>query len=135
MRVPLALRLAVRRRARARCEYCRLPATDAARVPFQIEHIISRQHGGPTIFSNLAFACHRCNLFKGPNLSSIDPLTKEVVNLFNPRRMKWKRHFQLQGPIIVGRTATGRATVVLLEMNDGDRVELREELKREGRLR
>ena len=29
---------------------------------------------------NLALACHRCNLHKGPNLSGIDPLTGDPVS-------------------------------------------------------
>jgi hypothetical protein len=35
---------------------------------------------------NLAWACHRCNYYKGPNLTSIDRETQAIVPLFNPRR-------------------------------------------------
>ena len=132
MPVKRTLRNFVRRRARGRCEYCHLPAAHAAGMPFQLEHIFARQHGGPSVPSNLAFACHRCNLLKGPNLSSIDPLTGRIVRLFHPRRMAWDRHFLLEGPLILGRTAIGRATVRLLETNEGDRVELRATLIAEG---
>lgn len=54
-----------------------------------MEHIIARQHGGQTILDNLAWACHRCNRRKGPNLTGIDPSTHEIAPLFHPRRDVW----------------------------------------------
>lgn len=126
-----ALRDAVRRRARLRCEYCHLPEAHAPVTPFQVEHIVARQHEGQSVLSNLALACHRCNLFKGPNLVGIDAKTKRMVRLFHPRRMTWTRHFRWDGPTLVGRTPTGRATVAVLNMNEGDRVELRQAILKE----
>jgi hypothetical protein len=101
-------------------------------APFQIEHIIARQHGGTDAASNLALACHHCNLHKGPNLTGIDPDTRKIVRLFNPRRHKWSRHFTWDGPRLVGRTAIGRATVVVLAMNDAESIQLREALMEDG---
>jgi hypothetical protein len=46
----------VRSRAAGRCEYCHLPQ-EAPPIPFEINHIISRKHGGPTTASNLAYSC------------------------------------------------------------------------------
>lgn len=46
----------VRRRAAARCGYCHFPEAHAA-LPFQIDHIIARQHGGGSALPNLALAC------------------------------------------------------------------------------
>src|SRR5271156_5210547 len=66
------LDLESRRRAVGRCEYCRLPES-AFRMPFVLDHIIARQHGGRTESANLALCCGRCNLHKGPNIASIDP--------------------------------------------------------------
>jgi hypothetical protein len=126
------LRTAVRERAAFRCEYCLLPEEYAPVTPFQVEHIVAKQHGGGDELSNLALACHRCNLTKGPNLGGIDPKTGKKVWLFNPRRHKWARHFRWAGPVVVGRTPTGRATVAVLQMNDDDRVELRQALIAEG---
>lgn len=80
-----ALRERVRTRAGQRCEYCRLHQRYAPFVSFHIEHIVPRQHGGSDDPSNLALACHRCNLHKGPNLTGIDPESGQVVQLFNPR--------------------------------------------------
>ncbi len=127
-----SLREAGWRRARYRCEYCLLPEAHAAVVPFQIEHIIACQHGGPTVLANLALACHHCNLSKGPNLIGIDPRARAFVRLFHPRRMKWERHFQWDGPRIIGCTPIGRATVAVLQMNHPDRIDVRQALIREG---
>lgn len=119
-----ALRNAVWERAQWRCEYCRMPqrAVDAT---FHIEHIVARQHQGSDDESNLALACDRCNLFKGPNLSSVDQQTGEVVLLFHPRRDCWDDHFELRGDMICGLTAKRRATASLLQMNARARRELR----------
>ncbi|MBY0522118.1 MAG: HNH endonuclease [Gemmataceae bacterium] len=127
-----SVRNAVRRRARSRCEYCLLPELHALLAPFQVEHIIARQHEGPSTLSNLALACHRCNLHKGPNLTGIDPRSRRLVPLFHPRRMKWSRHFRWQGPILIGRTAIGRATIHVLNMNEQVRADLRQSLIAEG---
>lgn len=127
-----ALRATVRSRARFRCEYCLLPEAFAQVTPFQIEHIVARQHRGPTVLSNLALACHHDNLHKGPNLTGIDPTTRRIVPLFHPRRMKWERHFRWEGPYLIGRTPIGRATIEVLEMNHEARVELRCSLIEEG---
>jgi hypothetical protein len=76
--------------------------------------------------------CFRCNSSKGPNISGFDRITRKTTNLFNPRRHKWARHFAWEGAILVGRTAIGRVTVDVLDINDETRVELREELIEEG---
>lgn len=81
---------------------------------------------------NLALACHRCNLSKGPNLTGMDPATDEIVELFNPRRDQWKDHFRRSGARIEGTTGKGRATVNLLVMNDARRLDLRRELLARG---
>lgn len=48
-----AIEVAVRVRARSRCEYCRFPE-GFAELPFHCDHIIARQHGGLTTLDNLA---------------------------------------------------------------------------------
>ncbi len=127
-----ALRERVRTRAGQRCEYCRLHQRHAPFVSFHIEHIVPRQHGGSDDPSNLALACHRCNLHKGPNLTGIDPESGQIVRLFNPRDAAWEAHFALQDAHVVGLTPTGRATVRVLAMNAPERVQLRTELSANG---
>jgi hypothetical protein len=96
----------VRRRAGNCCEYCRLPQA-ASSTRFQIDHIIAEQHGGKTVASNLALSCLADNNHKGPNLAGIDPRTGKKVWLFNPRRHSWSRHFQWNGPILLGARQSG----------------------------
>jgi hypothetical protein len=76
-----------------------------------------------------------CNLHKGPNLTGIDPKTRKVTRLFNPRRQVWERHFRWQGAVLIGKTAVGRTTVRVLAMNEPERVNLRQELIDQGLLR
>jgi hypothetical protein len=123
-----ATREFVRRRAEGVCEYCRLPQHALPVSDFHIEHVTARQHGGPDDEGNLAVACERCNLYKGPNLSAIDPETRQVVPLFHPRRDSWDAHFEVRGVAIVGLTPTGRATAALLNMNAPARLRLRASL-------
>jgi len=127
-----ALRSLVRRRAGDVCEYCRLPQSSSRFVRFHIEHIISRQHNGPSEEGNLALACGYCNHHKGPNIAGLDPETGQLVPLFNPRRDRWSEHFQWNDLALVGLTPIGRATVELLAINDWQRVELRDNLQSLG---
>ena len=122
-----ATRSFVRERAAFRCEYCQIPEAATPFIPFHIEHVIARQHIEDHGIENLALACDRCNAYKGPNLSSIDPVSNEVVPLFHPRRDTWEEHFAIDSGLIVGLTAIGRATVHLLQMNASRRVQLRTE--------
>jgi hypothetical protein len=123
-----ALRSLVRRRAGELCEYSRLPQAASRFARFHVEHVIARQHGGPTESDNLALACSFCNFHKGPNIAGLDPESGQLVSLFHPRRDSWTEHFAWHGTEVVGRTATGRATLQLLSMNDWQRVEVRDNL-------
>jgi hypothetical protein len=81
-----------------------------------IEHI--DPDGGDDL-SNLCLACATCNQSKGISTSAIDPLTKVVVPLFNPRQQEWAQHFSWDDELVwlQGTTPTGRATVERLRMN------------------
>src|SRR5437762_9761954 len=126
-----ALRAAVRAQANSVCEYCRFPES-GSEVRFVIDHIRARQHGGPTVISNLALCCPFCNFHKGPNLSGVDPENGDVVQLFNPRIHTWNEHFSWDKAIIVPLTAVGRVTVAVVDMNHPDQIELRFALIRGG---
>jgi len=123
----------VRRRADNRCEYCLL-RQEHSELTHHIEHIIAKQHGGGDDVDNLALACHRCNLRKGPNLTGVDPITGELVPLFHPRRDRWAEHFLFHSVRIQGITPAGRATVKVLAMNDARRLELRSQLLAHNQL-
>lgn len=118
----------VQQRAGQRCEYCHLPER-ADEWPFHVDHIIAKDHHVDHSISNLAWACTQCNLHKGTNFASIDPQTIERVDLFNPREDTWNRHFSIDATgRMVGISASGRATVHLLHMNDTLQLALRREL-------
>jgi hypothetical protein len=127
------LAAAVRDRAGYRCEYCLVPEGRALKS-FEIDHVIARQHGGPTTLGNLAYVCPNCNKHKGPNLTGLDRASRRprIVRLFNLRQHVWNYHFRLDGPLIVGRTPIGRVTVTVLNMNATWMVALREALIAEG---
>jgi len=126
-----ALTILVWQRANNRCEYCQI-RHDYDEVTFEIDHIISRKHGGLTQASNLALSCFHCNVYKGSDIAGRTPGRRKLTPLFNPRRMKWSKHFQWNGPILVGRTDIGRVTIALLNVNDLFRIELRRGLIEEG---
>src|SRR3954454_21915659 len=118
-------------RANGCCEYCRMPQ-EFDPTPFEIDHIISEKHQGPTLADNLCLSCFYCNSFKGSDISSLTADTRKLTPLFNPRRHKWAKHFRWQGPYLLGRTPIGRVTVTLLHINDEVRVGMREGLIEEG---
>jgi hypothetical protein len=118
-------------RAGAAYEYCLLPE-EADEIPIQIDHVLPKVHGGLTRLDNLALACFACNNRKGTNLAGIDRRTGTIVRLFNPRRDQWGRHFRWHGARLVGRTRLGRASIVVLGINQAHRVALRLALLEEG---
>ena len=126
-----SLALLIRRRAKDRCEYCRLHESNSP-LPLEIDHIIAQKHRGPTTVGNTCLACFACNNHKGPNISGVDPLTRRIVRLFHPRLHKWPHHFRWEGPFLVGRTPIGRATIEVLAINLAHRVAVRHALIIEG---
>jgi hypothetical protein len=118
-------------RAGRRCEYCQVPQ-DRDPIPFEVDHIIAEDHDGPTKSINLCLCFFACNRRKGPNFAGIDPKTRKIVPLFNPRRHKWSRHFRWDGPVLLGLTPQGRATVRVMKINLDHRVAFRQVLIEEG---
>lgn len=127
--IPRALRRRVRDRASDRCEYCRHPAAYSC-APFVCEHVQPRVRGAGDTFAELAWACPACNSHKYDKISSRDPETARLVPLFNPRRQDWNSHFAWSDDflLILGRTATGRATVASLCLNRLELMNLRQAL-------
>jgi hypothetical protein len=124
----------VRQRPSWRCEYCGFPEGALPYLFFHVDHIIAKQH--LDVVSDdpefLAWACSECNYNKGPNLVSIDPITKQITDLFNPRRDSWIDHFSIDRGRIVGRTPAERATARLLNMNAPRLARLRSRLEDQG---
>jgi 5-methylcytosine-specific restriction endonuclease McrA len=122
--IPDRFRRQVQERARGCCEYCLIHESDRY-YPHEPDHVIAEKHGGATSLENLAWVCLYCNRFKGSDLASIDPISHTVVLLFHPRTQQWHRHVRLNGARIEGMTASGRAIVALLHLNDSERVAYR----------
>jgi hypothetical protein len=122
-----ATREAVYQRANHRCEYCQT-ARRLTGMPLVIDHIVPTSLGGTDSLDNTSAACYRCNEFKGARTHGLDPATGELAPLFDPRRDSWLDHFEWAngGTHIVGKTPTGRATVITLRLNNEYLVESRQ---------
>ncbi len=120
-----ATRNLVRQRAGNRCEYCGRRQEESPLATLHVEHILPRKHGGSDDPENLALACPNCNAFKGANVAGYDRQTGHLTELFHPRRHVWPEHFEWRGVLIIGKTAIGRTTVDVLELNAPQRVKVR----------
>ena len=129
--LPAALRRQVASRAGGRCEYCLLPA-DRSGFPHEVDHVVSRKHGGASEPYNLAYCCMICNRYKGSDIAARHRSGK-IVRLFDPRRDDWKSHFVLSGAVIEPLTEIGDVTASLLRMNTAERVVERQLLQALGR--
>ena len=105
-------------RAYGLCEYCLCPASHSP-APFSVEHIIPSINGGTNSIDNLALSCQGCNNHKYIHIHAKDPLTSQVVRLYDPRTHDWKEHFAWSDDrlLIIGLTQTWRATVDALRLN------------------
>jgi hypothetical protein len=97
-----------------------LPIPEVAfNFAFEVEHITPAGREGRSVDENMALACRSCNLYKAAHTTAVDPETEIVVRLFDPRSESWPEHFAIDNisGVIVGISATGRATVAQLKMN------------------
>ena len=125
--IPKALRAKVGARARYRCGYC-LSQEAVVGMPMELDHLIPEALGGRTVEGNLWLACSLCNDAKGCRIAALDPVSGEVVRLFNPRDQVWSDHFRWSeaGDHILCSTPTGRATVLALNLNRPTLVQARQ---------
>jgi hypothetical protein len=122
------LRARIRTQAGNRCGYCQ-SAQRYVFAPLEIDHIIPTARGGTDEEENLWLACRMCNGFKGDRTHGLDPLTGQEVPLYDPRQQQWAEHFSwsADGLQIIGLTPCGRATVVMLQLNNVIAVMVRRE--------
>jgi 5-methylcytosine-specific restriction endonuclease McrA len=125
--IPEKIRLDIALIANFRCEYCCVHEDDLF-YSFQIDHIISIKHGGTSDVDNLAYSCSMCNQNKGTDLGTYLPDSKRLVRLFNPRKDSWNGHFEVQDGVFTGKTNIGLATIKVLDLNNIDRIILRQTL-------
>jgi hypothetical protein len=117
-RLPPGVRRAVLERARGLCEYC-LSQSSITGHDFTVDHIVPGSRGGTDNLDNLCCCCSECNIYKQARMEALDPRTSRPSSLYNPRTASWDDHFRWSptGSRIIGRTAAGRATVGLLQLN------------------
>lgn len=125
--ISIQLRQLVSDRAGGKCEYC-LIHQDFSIYSHEVDHATAVKHGGLSTEENLVLACLPCNRYKGSDLTSIDPITRQITVLFNPRSHKWNEHFQIDQDYILGKTAIGRTTIFLLKLNEPKRLMIRQAL-------
>jgi hypothetical protein len=108
----------VAQRAGHRCEYCQAPEA-IFNFPFEVEHVVPTGHGGTDDELNLALSCRSCNVAKSDYVDAVDPLTGDLIPLFNPRKNRWHEHFRVEALTarLSGLTPIGRATIERLQMN------------------
>jgi len=113
-------------RAAGRCEYCRSPDRYSPQ-PFSLEHISPRSAGGSDSLENRAWCCQGCNNHKYTHSEALDALSGVVVPLFHPRADSWDAHFLWSDDFtqILGITATGRVSVLVMNLNRQELVNLR----------
>lgn len=127
--MPKFSRKKVWKRAGGKCEYCQLPEEDSV-LPHELDHIRAKKHRGPKTLQNTCVSCAHCNVAKGSDATSYDPVTDNLVRLFNPRKDDWEDHFFWDGPILHGKIPIARATVELLRINAPARMEHRRLLQK-----
>lgn len=117
-RVSKSLRSKISEQAKHRCGYC-LSSEAVVGAPMELDHIIPQSLGGLDEERNLWLACPLCNQHKADRIAALDPITGEIVRLYNPRYENWNEHFAwtADGERIIGRTPTGRATATALKLN------------------
>lgn len=118
-------RLAVKQRSNYCCEYCKTPETFSF-IGYEIDHIISKKHGGSNELSNLAYACAICNYSKGTDIGTILLPSNQIIRFFHPRTDQWQEHFELSGYSISAKSDIGAATIKIFQFNTFRRVEERE---------
>lgn len=116
--IPKELRARVTAQARHRCGYCLTPELIVG-MAMEIEHIVPKSLGGETEEDNLWLACSQCNKHKSNRIRAIDPQSKQIVLIFDPRHEDWHKHFApTENKLkIIGLTGAGRATTAALKLN------------------
>jgi 5-methylcytosine-specific restriction endonuclease McrA len=83
-KIPEPLRARVAERSKHRCCYCH--AREAIMgIRLHIDHIVPEKAGGISSGENLCLACQSCNRSKWQKTHSTDPVSNQIVRLFNPK--------------------------------------------------
>lgn len=82
---------------------------------------------GATTLDNLAWSCQGCNNHKAAKIENPDPETGVLAPFYHPRQHQWSDHFTWSEDYthVVGLTPIGRATVLTLDLNRRNLINLR----------
>lgn len=127
MYISAELRKRASEQAHFRGGYCLMQARIVG-TPMEIDHLIPESLSGQSVEDNLWLACSLCNDIKGNRIAALDPITGDIVRLFDPRHQNWNEHFRWshENERIVGVTPIGRATVAALQLNRASLVRSRQ---------
>lgn len=109
-------RLFVQKRASFCCEYCLVPEIFSF-IGYELDHIISKKHGGGNETENLAWSCAFCNYRKGTDIGTVLLLSMRLVRFFNPRTDKWNEHFEVSGALVLPKTDIAEGTIKIFHFN------------------
>lgn len=118
MKSRASIRRKVEERAKKLCEYCQSPL-EFSSDPFSVEHIFPISKGGTNDLENLALSCQGCNGCKSTKTEAFDVISQTTVGFYNPRKDFRSEHFVWNEDFteIIGKTAKGRVTVMVLKLN------------------
>ena len=131
--IPDVVKLEILKLSNGYCEYCLHPENYATDF-FQFDHIVPLSEGGDNSLGNLARSCGFCNSFKKQKTYYYDSSTGSDCSIFNPRKDTWIEHFEWSDDclLVLGLTATARATIDLLHLNRQNLQNLRRVLHKSG---
>lgn len=108
-----------------KCIYCRLP--DGLNTTFGVEHYWPKKNFPHlvTTYSNLFYACNRCNSYKGNFWPTNDDIKNEKF-VPNPCDHTMSDHVWFEDSIVIPKDKVGAFAEDLLDLNNEERVLFRE---------
>jgi hypothetical protein len=124
--LPEEIKEKIRKLAGNRCGYCLSPQ-EYVPADLQFDHILPSSKGGSDDEENRWLLCVKCNRAKSDKTDGYDEETRKRHLLFNPRTQNWHEHFEWSsdGLQIIGKTPTGRVTVIEANLNNSLYIQVR----------
>lgn len=100
------------------CAYCTMTEVEAMGLGFQIDHYQPKSQFPQlaTTYSNLFWACQRCNRDKSDYWPTPAQLAKQLL-VIRPDQDDPRRHLRLDGEVLAGITTTGKFHIARLGLN------------------
>jgi len=100
------------------CGYCSIAEIEAAGIAFQIDHYEPRASAPHLVddYTNLLWVCQHCNEFKG-DWSPPTSARNAGIRFYRPDLDDPDEHFEISGLRLNGKSAIGKFTIELLNLN------------------